>query len=65
MKEMIDDEICKVCGRSAPKGSDAYEFMCHKLNEYLDHIASEVNKNSDTKENVELVRCAKSPACLA
>ena len=53
MKEMIDDEICKVCGRSAPKGSDAYEFMCHKLNEYLDHIASEVNKNSDTKENVE------------
>jgi len=53
MKEMIDDEICKVCGRSAPKGSDAYEFMCHKLNEYLDHIASEVNKKSDTKENVE------------
>ncbi|MCR4619213.1 MAG: AAA family ATPase [Paludibacteraceae bacterium] len=46
MKEMIDDEICKVCGRPAPKGSEAYEFMCNKLNEYLSHIAAEVNKNS-------------------
>lgn len=53
MKEMIDDEICKVCGRPAPKGSDAYEFMCHKLNEYLAHIASEVNKKSGTKEDVD------------
>lgn len=40
MKEMIDDEICKVCGRPAPKGSEAYEFMCNKLNEYLAHIAA-------------------------
>ena len=50
MKEMIDDEICKVCGRPAPKGSEAYEFMCNKLNEYLAHIAAEANKNSGTKE---------------
>lgn len=53
MKEMIDDEICKVCGRPAPKGSDAYEFMCNKLNEYLAHIAAEANKNSTTEENAE------------
>lgn len=38
MQEMIDDEICKVCGRPAEKGSDAYNFMVNKLNEYLDHI---------------------------
>ena len=50
MKEMIDDEICKVCGRPAPKGSEAYEFMCNKLNEYLAHIAAEANKNSGTNE---------------
>ena len=43
---MIDDEICKVCGRPAPKGSEAYEFMCNKMNEYLAHIAAEANKNS-------------------
>ena len=53
MKEMIDDEICKVCGRPAPKGSEAYEFMCNKLNEYLAHIAAEINKNSSTKEDDE------------
>lgn len=53
MKEMIDDEICKVCGRPAPKGSEAYEFMCNKLNEYLAHIAAEANKNTGTKEEDE------------
>lgn len=35
MQEMIDDEVCKVCGRSAPKGSVAYNFMVDKLNEFL------------------------------
>ena len=33
MEEMIHDHICKVCGRPAPEGSDAYEFMVHKLEE--------------------------------
>ncbi len=50
MKEMIDDEICKVCGRPAPKGSEAYEFMCNKLNEYLAHITAEANKKSGAAE---------------
>lgn len=51
MKEMIDDEICKVCGRPAPKGSEAYEFMRTKLNEYLAHITAEANKQSKNIEN--------------
>lgn len=41
MQEMIDDEICKVCGRPAEKGSDAYNFMVNKLDEYLDYIRKE------------------------
>lgn len=53
MKEMIDDEVCKVCGHPAPKGSKEYEFMCNKLNEYLAHIAAEANKNTGTKEDDE------------
>ena len=53
MQEMIDDEICKVCGRPAQKGSAAYEFMCNKLTEYLAHIAAKANKNSGTKEDDE------------
>lgn len=50
MQEMIDDEICKVCGRPAEKGSDAYNFMVNKLNEYLDHIRkeSEAAKQQET-----------------
>ena len=50
MQEMIDDEICKVCNRPAPKGSVAYDFMCKKLNEYLLHVTTEASKNTDVKE---------------
>jgi DNA sulfur modification protein DndD len=35
MQEMIEDKICKVCGREAEEGSDAYNFMVDKLNELL------------------------------
>ena len=35
MREMIDEHICKVCGREAPEGSEAYDFMVKRLNEFL------------------------------
>jgi DNA sulfur modification protein DndD len=35
MQEMIEDEFCKVCGREAKQGTDAYNFMVDKLNELL------------------------------
>ena len=54
MQEMIDDEVCKVCGRPAPKGSEAYEFMCHKLNEYLSHIKANIQNIADSKEEKPL-----------
>lgn len=38
MEEMIHDHICKVCGTRAPEGSDAYNFMVNKLNDYKKHI---------------------------
>lgn len=43
MQEMLDQEICKVCGRTAPKGSEAYAFMAEKLEEYLRQEASKNN----------------------
>ena len=49
MQEMIDDEICKVCGRPAEKGSEAYNFMVNKLNEYLEHIRKE-SKSAQQQE---------------
>ena len=50
MQEMIDEEVCKVCGRSAPKGSEADDYMCDKLNDYLAHITAEANKKADVTE---------------
>lgn len=35
MTEMIEDEICKVCGREAKNGTEAYNFMVNKLNELI------------------------------
>jgi DNA sulfur modification protein DndD len=45
MRELIEDEVCKVCGRPAPKGSDAYNFMVNKLNEFL--------KNQEAKQEMK------------
>jgi DNA sulfur modification protein DndD len=74
MQEMIDDEICKVCGRPAEKGSDAYNFMVNKLNEYLDHIRKESEAAQQQEASVkplfentyinELTRFNKSLAVL-
>lgn len=44
MEEMLRDHICKVCGREAPEGSGAYEFMANKLAEFKAHTAQEANK---------------------
>jgi len=41
MEEMIHDHICKVCNREAPEGSDAYNFMCEKLEEYKRNALAE------------------------
>lgn len=53
MEDMLKDHVCKVCGREAPEGSEAYEFMRDKLNEYLRHI-QESAKSDTKKENKPL-----------
>ena len=50
MEDMINDHICKVCGREAPIGSEAYEFMVHKLEEYKRHAEAKLNKEASKKE---------------
>lgn len=49
MQEMIDEEVCKVCGREAHKGTEPYEFMVNKLNEYLRHIELEAKAKDESK----------------
>lgn len=36
MEEMLAEEICKVCNRKAEIGSEAYNFMLKRLNDYLE-----------------------------
>lgn len=47
MEEMIHDHVCKVCGRPAEEGSDAYRFMVAKLNEYKEHAAAKAKAEKD------------------
>ena len=54
MEEMIHDHICKVCGREAPEGSEAYMFMVHKLEEYRRHTEAKLQKDSQKKEIEDL-----------
>lgn len=35
MREMLSEEYCKVCNRSAPKGTDAYKYMEKRLQEFV------------------------------
>ena len=35
MEEMLDDQFCKVCGRPALKGTEAYSFMQSKVDELI------------------------------
>lgn len=49
MQEMINEEVCKVCGRSAPKGSEPYNFMVAKLNDYLRQMSAKKEDSEDEK----------------
>lgn len=50
MEEMIHDHICKVCGRPAEEGSEAYNFMKRKLEDYKKHVAAKLQKDLDEKK---------------
>lgn len=50
MEEMINDHVCKVCGREAPDGSEAYHFMVHKLEEYKRHVAEKARLEEQQKQ---------------
>ncbi len=59
MEEMIHDHVCKVCGRPAPEGSEAFNFMMSKLNDYKKHIAEEAKSKRELEslEKKELFPC--------
>ena len=44
MQEMLDEEVCKICGRPAAKHSEAWEFMLHRLEEYKDSLKAGIDE---------------------
>lgn len=38
MQEMLDEEVCKICGRPASKHSDAWNYMFQRLEEYKNSL---------------------------
>ena len=41
MQEMLDEEVCKICGRKAEKHSEAWEYMLHRLEEYKESLKTD------------------------
>ena len=54
MQEMLDDQICKVCNREAIEGSDAYNFMKSKLENYLQENESKKTLEKQTEDQKPL-----------
>lgn len=44
MQEMLDEEVCKICGRKAEKGSDPWNFMLHRLEEYKESLKADIDE---------------------
>ena len=45
MQEMLDEEVCKICGRPAKKHSEAWEFMLHRLEEYKESLKADEDED--------------------
>lgn len=50
MEEMIHDHICKVCNRPIEEGTEPYNFMVRKLEEYKRHIEANLRKKEEEKK---------------
>lgn len=47
MEEMLEEEVCKICGRPAKKHTPEWEFMLRRLEEYKESL------KTDTEEEIE------------
>lgn len=47
MEDMLKEEVCKFCGQKAKRGSDAWNYMKERLDEYLESISGKANEGID------------------
>lgn len=51
MVEMLDANLCKVCNRDAPEGSEAFAFMNNRLKEYIESVEKTVVEKKQLFKN--------------
>lgn len=64
MEELLEDEVCKVCGRPAPKGSEPWLFMKHKLEDYLKSLIVEEDEEESKFVNQFIEELSKRDTTL-
>ncbi len=65
MEEMLDEEVCKICGRPAKKHSEAWEFMFHRLEEYKESLKDDIEEEVDPYyQNAYIVELQKRETSL-
>lgn len=65
MQEMLDEEVCKICGRPAAKHSEAWEYMFHRLEEYKKSlIANDDDEIEPCYQNNYIVELQKRDTTL-
>lgn len=45
MQEMLDEEVCKICGRKAEKGTEPWNYMLQRLEEYKASLKVDSDKD--------------------
>lgn len=64
MREMLEDEVCKVCGRKAPKGSEAYIYMQQKLDAFLESLKPQEDEEDSLFSNEYIIELGKRETTL-
>ncbi|MCI6045530.1 MAG: AAA family ATPase [Alistipes sp.] len=65
MEEMLDEEVCKICGRPAKKHSEAWEFMFHRLEEYKESLKDDIEEEvAPYYQNAYIVELQKRETSL-
>lgn len=67
MQEMLDEEVCKICGRSAKKDSEAWNYMYSRLEEYKQSLKSDKDKDEEIEpyyKNAYIVELQKLDTTL-
>ncbi|MGN0067010.1 MAG: AAA family ATPase [Bacteroides sp.] len=50
MQEMLDEEVCKICGRKAAKGTEPWNYMLQRLEEYKASLKVDSEKDVEDVE---------------